>query len=150
MRYPFMLAVLLMISPVSAALEQASLEHYIIEHSTDPQGKGGVVQFEYATVPMAVISDPPHDRMRIIAPVARYSEVRREQLDRMLEANFHTALDARYAVSRGIVYAAYLHPLASLDEAGLQAALQQVANLALSFGTTYSSGTLSFGKSRAR
>lgn len=148
MRIPFVLALLVAVWPLAEAMEQATLNQYIIEHSTDAEGKDGVVQFEYATVPMAVISDPRHDRMRIIAPVARYSEVSREQLDRMMEANFHSALDARYAVSRGIVYAAYLHPLASLDETGLQAALEQVANLALSYGKSYSSGALSFGKSR--
>ncbi len=32
----------------------------------------------------------------------------------MMIANFHTALDARYAISDGVIYAAFIHPLSSL------------------------------------
>jgi hypothetical protein len=148
MRTFFLLPVLLLAAVQANAMDQAALEQYINDHTGRHEGSGGVVQFEYESVPMMAISDPRHDRMRIIAPVARYSEVSREQLDRMMEANFHTALDARYGVSRGIVYAAFLHPLSSLDTTGVQSALEQVANLALTYGKSYSSGELRFGNPR--
>lgn len=83
--------------------------------------------------------------MRIIAPIARYQDLTREQLDTALAANFHRALDARYALSNGIMYSVYIHPLSSLDEVQLRSAIFQVSNLALSFGRDYTSGVLDFG-----
>ena len=67
----------------------------------------------------------------------------------MLVANFHAALDARYAVTDGTVVAVYVHPLASLQANELRSALRQVANLAANFGTSYSSGELGFGPENA-
>ena len=64
---------------------------------------------------------------------------------RLLQANFDTALDARYSIAKNIVWSLYLHPLGSLDDAQFLAAIGQVVNLATSFGTTYSSGALTFG-----
>jgi hypothetical protein len=80
--------------------------------------------------------------MRLITPVRRISELSPEQVPRVLEANFHTTLDARYATSEDILYAAYIHPLSFLSEVELRSAVRQVSNLALSFGSTYSSGEL--------
>jgi hypothetical protein len=63
----------------------------------------------------------------------------------MLQANFDTALDARYSVAKGVLWSLYLHPLESLSDEQFLASLGQVVNLAASFGTSYSSGGLSFG-----
>jgi hypothetical protein len=89
--------------------------------------------------------DERFDRMRIIAPIAEIEEVTDEVRDACLEANFHTALDARYATSDGVLYAAFIHPLASLDAELAESALHQVASLVETFGTTFSSGSLVFG-----
>lgn len=69
---------------------------------------------------------------------------------RVLEANFHSALDARYATSDGVLYAAFIHPLSPLTEAEVRSAVAQVASLVRSFGTTYSSGELAYGGEWAR
>lgn len=63
----------------------------------------------------------------------------------ILVANFHTALDARYAVANGAVVSVFVHPLSSLQEADLRSGLCQVATLANNFGTSHSSGALGFG-----
>lgn len=107
-------------------------------------GPGGV-EFTFAGVRMACVSDVAHDRMRIIAPVANHDASTRPLLEVMLIANFHTTLDARYGLSDGVVYAAYLHPLSSLSEDQLTSALRQVASLVRSFGVGFSSGELSYG-----
>ena len=65
----------------------------------------------------------------------------------MLDANFHSALDARYAVSEGIVYALFLHPISSLTPQQIVSALDQVVSLVTTFGTSFSSGQLQFGPS---
>ncbi|MEO0409240.1 MAG: hypothetical protein AAF289_18005, partial [Cyanobacteria bacterium P01_A01_bin.135] len=67
------------------------------------------------------------------------------QVGNILIANFHTTLDARYAVSDGTVVATYLHPLSTLQEQDLRSAVRQVVSLAETFGTTYTSGELLFG-----
>jgi hypothetical protein len=95
---------------------------------------------------MACVTSVEFNRMRILAPVARTDALSGEHYVRVLEANFHTALDARYATSDGVLYSIFLHPLSSLGEAQLRSALYQVASLAGTFGTTYTSGTLSYGE----
>lgn len=49
------------------------------------------------------------------------------------------------AISDGVLYSAYIHPLSDLSRPQLKSAVVQVANLALSFGTEYTSGVLTFG-----
>ena len=96
-------------------------------------------------VPIACVSDATHDRMRLIAPVAKLEALQPAPLGVLLVANFHTTLDARYAISDDIVYAAYLHPLSTLTRAQLESAVRQVAALSRNFGSTYSSDELSYG-----
>jgi len=126
-------------------MNQARMEALVKVNASKHRGEGGVVKFEYHGVRMAVISDATHDRMRIIAPIKKYAGTSQEQIDNMMVANFHSALDARYAVSQGILYSAFIHPLSTLDEGMLKSAMDQVANLAMSFGSEYTSGSLVFG-----
>ena len=86
--------------------------------------------------------------MRLIATIAPVADLTAEHIARILEANFHTALDARYATSNGYLYAAFIHPLSPLTEGELGSAVAQVSNLARTFGTTYSSGELVYGGSK--
>lgn len=111
----------------------------------DLKGESGQWRFTYGGVDMAMLTSVVHDRMRIIAPIGPDADLSAEQRQRMLAANFHSALDARYATSNGMIYAAYLHPLSSLQQDEVRSALQQIAQLVKTFGTTYSSSDLSFG-----
>ena len=126
-------------------MSRERMESLIAKSSRDFQGQPGAVRFTVDSVPMACISDVDHDRMRIISPITSRAELDSRVLDLMLIANYHTSLDARYAVSKGVVYAAFLHPLSTITEAELASALRQVATLATTFGTSYSSGELVFG-----
>lgn len=101
-------------------------------------------QFAHQDIPMACLVDPNFDRMRFIAPITEVGELDDATKDAVLEANFHTALDARYASSNGLLFAAFIHPLSSLDEPLARSALDQVASLVHTFGTQYSSGNLEF------
>jgi len=126
-------------------MNQASLEKIIKGMALSSIGENGVVEFSYNNVKMYLISDIKHDRMRIISPVAEHKKLTREQLDAALESNFHKSLDARYAVSDGVLYSAFIHPLSELSETQIKSAVQQVANLAASFGKEYTSGFLTYG-----
>jgi len=126
-------------------MEQADMERYVAGRTEVEQHQPGYMLFTFNQVQMAIISDTAHDRMRIIAPVVSYDELDESTKDTIMQANFRSALDARYAVSNGILYSAFIHPLAPLTEAQLQSAMLQVANLVLTYGEQYSSGDLVYG-----
>ncbi len=128
-----------------SVMDQASMEQIVKEMADEAEGGNGVVQFKIRNLPMYLISDVKNDRMRIIAPIAEYSKITKEQIDKIMESNFHSSLDARYAVSENIVYSAYIHPLSKLDDEQIRGAVVQVFNLAATFGTDYTSGVLTFG-----
>lgn len=65
--------------------------------------------------------------------------------ERLLQANYHSALDPRYAVEDGELVAAFLHPLSTLSEDQFYSALQQVTEMAWTFGTSYSSSEIIYG-----
>ncbi|TQV71146.1 YbjN domain-containing protein [Exilibacterium tricleocarpae] len=125
-------------------MSQAQLEALVREMADTARGGGGVLQFEYDGVILLCVSDVANDRMRILAPIGDYDGITPQQKDLMLVANFHTALDARYAVSRGVLYAAFIHPLSTLDAGEVGSAVRQVATLMQTFGGDYSSGALNF------
>ncbi|PHR49650.1 MAG: hypothetical protein COA32_00535 [Fluviicola sp.] len=49
------------------------------------------------------ISDKANDRMRIIMPIVEIEDIKMINLHEALEANFHTALDVKYAISDDIM-----------------------------------------------
>lgn len=54
--------------------------------------------------------------MRIIMPIGDADEIDKESLLRMMQANFDSALDARYAIAQGSLWGVFIHPLGSLIE----------------------------------
>lgn len=107
--------------------------------------RGGVWQLELQGVPLTIVTDTRANRMRVVAPVARLTDLTPAHQEAVMLANFHTALDARYAVSGGILYSAFIHPLGSLTDEDLRSALRQTASLVVTFGSSYNSGELVFG-----
>jgi hypothetical protein len=108
-------------------------------------GRSGFWQFELEGYSVLVITDENADRMRIMSPITRAGDLNDADLMRIMQANFDSALDARYAVARGTLWSAYLHPLRSLADAEFLSALGQVVNLVATYGKSYSSGALIFG-----
>ena len=108
----------------------------------DAQGKLGYWSFVVDKQKILVITDESADRMRIIAPVIKSEELSQKQLTRIMQANFDSALDARYAIAKGILWSAYIHPLSPLSDEEFLVAVGQVTNLITSYGGSYSSGLL--------
>jgi len=118
----------------------------IINHvGTDISQQDSVVTFAYQGVPLTLIYHEQADRMRLISPIMPLQEADQAALTRALEANFHSVLDARYAVSDGIIYSSFIHPMSDLSEQLLLSAIHQVAVAKLTFGDEYSSGAFEFG-----
>jgi len=106
--------------------------------------ENNVISFKYNQVNLYCIWDIKADRMRIITPIAKSADLSVELLELALKANYHTVLDARYAIGDDLLYAAFIHPLSSITKNELESAIRQVATSALTFGTSFSSGELVF------
>lgn len=130
----------------STAMNNARLDSIIREHSeTIHDDTLGYWKFEYQDHVLIVMTDEPHNRMRIITPVAEIADLSEEIWLLCMSANFDRALDARYAVSGDYLWSAFIHPLKQLDVAQVLDGMDQVATLAKNFGTSFSSSNLFFG-----
>jgi hypothetical protein len=127
------------------AMSQRSLAKHIEQIVGSAKISPNVVEFQYQGVAITCVSDATHDRMRLIAPIAKLDSFESVLLEILLIANFHTTLDARYALSEDVIYAAFLHPLSTLTRAQLESAIRQVSALSWNFGSSYSSGELIYG-----
>ena len=131
-----------------ARMTQARLHQIIAEHATEVSVQGNFVTFRVGETQLVGVSDAAADRMRFLAAIKPLGEASSGELLASLYANFHTVLDARYAVSNGIVFAAFLHPLSPLTPEQVVSAMRQVAAAKESFGGAFSSGGPAFGGAR--
>lgn len=111
----------------------------------EAKSSGPVWAFSVADLEVAVIYDVSADRMRIIIPIGPIEDVPKEELVRILQANFDSALDARYAIADGKLWGAFIHPLSELSDEEFLVGLGETANVVLTYGTTYSSGLFIYG-----
>lgn len=126
--------------PMTAERLGALIEEF---GSNVQRGQGGWV-FEFFGRPVSCLVAPQFDRMRFVAPIVPLDKITEQHKDEMLAANIHTALDVRYGTNKGIVYAAFIHPLSPLTDEQVVSAMQQVSRAALTFGKSYSSTDLTF------
>ena len=111
--------------------------------------KNNTINIDINGFRLIIIYDLNADRMRIISPIIKVSDLKEGQMQQALDANFHTALDARYAISNDVVWSVFVHPLSDLSEKLFQSALEQTLVAAATFGKEYSSGTFSFPKTQS-
>jgi hypothetical protein len=126
-------------------MTQTRMEFIFADEVDAITGSTGAIRTLVDGFNVYLLSDAPNDRMRIIIPIALVENLNRGVLDILLRANFYSTRDTRYAVSEGIVYSVFLHPISSLSSDLLESALAQVLSLAKTFGSTYSSGEVSLG-----
>ena len=107
--------------------------------------EGNSVRFKFKETQMILVYDERANRMRIITPVAVEKDLNKKILTTLLQANYDTALDAKYAINDGYVWSTYIHPLKELEEPQVLDALHQVRNLLVTYGTYYTSTNLTFG-----
>ncbi len=144
--------VLLFLIPTGLAAQEAeppmTLERMagIIE-AIDPDANLGGTAFELTIedVPVLVVTDVTADRMRAMVPIRGAAALDEAELRRLMQANFDSALDARYAVANGRLWSVYIHPFAALETAQFISGLAQTVTAAQTYGTLYSSGGAQFG-----
>lgn len=105
----------------------------------------GGITLSVANIPVTVVVDPRANRMRVLVPISSASGLSEDDLLRLMQANFDTALDARYAIANDRLWSTFIHPLAELETDQLISGLAQTVTLAQTYGDTYSSGAIMFG-----
>ena len=113
----------------------------------DPQAEsnGTAWQLSVDGLKVMIVTDAAADRMRIMTPVRKAAEMTQQELMRVMQANFDTALDARYAIAQDLLWSTFIHPLSPLERDQFISGLGQVVNLVRSYGTLYSGGALRYG-----
>ncbi len=117
----------------------------ILERVADTlSGQDGRWQFMVQGTVLMCLTDENHNRMRIISPIVEVDKLDEDTLKNALVANFHTALDVKYAISEEIVWSVFIHPLKELTERQVEDAISQVFYAKKTFGFTFSSTELVF------
>jgi len=130
---------------ISDGMNNKKMEAIMKAEVQEFEGELGSWQMLYGERLLLVLTDEPNNRMRIFSPVVEEKDLEEGQLKKMLEANFHTALDSKYSLYNGFVITVFTHPLKELTKDQLIDAMRQVVVLAETFGTTYTSTALIFG-----
>ncbi|GAA4891613.1 hypothetical protein GCM10023311_15020 [Flaviramulus aquimarinus] len=125
-------------------MDNEKLETIYATVSDSIKGNPGAWQFFIKELPIMSITDANHNRMRIMSPIADSNSLSNDLIKSALVANFHTALDVKYAVSDGILWSVFIHPLKELSEAQVKDAVSQVYYANINFGTTFASTSLTF------
>ncbi len=127
---------------ISAAANLLTIVTLIDEDATlAPNG----ATFTIDDTVVTLVFDLNADRMRLFSQIVPSDGLSGPQLRRLMQANFDTALDARYAIAQGQVWSTFLHPLTSLTQEDFVSALAQTVTLVKTYGTTFTSGAMSFG-----
>lgn len=132
----------------SQDMDNLKLEKILYVMSDSIQGSTGNWQFMIEGTILFCVTDQNNNRMRIISPIIEEEKISIEEQKLILEANFHSALDARYAYSNDFLWSAFIHPLKELSKNQIIDAISQVYTLSLTYGTTYNSTGLSFPNSK--
>ncbi|MEM9798147.1 MAG: hypothetical protein AAF919_16760 [Pseudomonadota bacterium] len=133
-------------APTIADMDLDRMEAIVTALDPEAERAGAAFRFAVEDVPVLIITDPRADRMRAMVPIRSAEGLSEADLVRMMQANFDSALDARYAVAEGRVWAVFIHPLRPLRRDQLISGIGQTVNAALSYGTLYSSGAGQFGR----
>ncbi|MGD9293826.1 MAG: hypothetical protein PVI41_02995 [Roseobacter sp.] len=127
------------------AMTVSQLARIIVAMDADARQRGPAFEFTVQDIPATVITDPQADRMRAMVPIRSAEGLAAEELMRLMEANFASALDARYAVAHGRLWGVFIHPLSPLEPGQFVSGIAQTVNVALTYGQTYSGGSSVFG-----
>lgn len=131
--------------PAPGSMTTDSLDTIVKKIDPGATRDGNMWHFSVVERPVYLVADPAADRMRVMSPIAETGTLPGELYERMMQANYDAALDARYAVAQNIVWSVFIHPLGSLTERELLSGTAQTVTAALNFGTSFSSGATVYG-----
>lgn len=129
-------------TPMMAAIKLLAVVSQLDEDAElAPNG----ASFTIDGVKVILVFDVNADRMRLVSDITSDDGFEAEQLRRLMQANFDSALDARYAIAQGTLWSTFIHPLSSLTQDDFISGIAQTVTLVKTFGTTFTSGAFVFG-----
>ncbi|MEM1219323.1 MAG: hypothetical protein AAGH79_10440 [Bacteroidota bacterium] len=126
----------------SKGMTEAGIQSILSEVAAESEHEPGMSTIYFGERWILILTNEELNRIRILTPIQERTTIGADEMERMLIANFSTALDAKYSFYDQYVVSTYSHPMGSLSEAQLVDALEQVVMLARTFGTTYSSAVI--------
>ncbi len=148
MKNTFILTILLCLFLQERAAAQdmtpQTLERLITQVADTSDTQGNSIRFVYKETFLICVYDENANRMRIITPIIERNKLEEDELLNAMVANFHSALDVKYALSDEIIWSVFIHPLRELEEHQILDAIDQVYTASATFGTSYSSTDLVF------
>lgn len=132
-------------------MNNEKINKYLDSHSSVSnlvQPGEGVWTFEFTSISAYIMTDDRHgiDRMRIMSLICQNPQAFPTiSSERLLRANCHEALDARFCYENdGSLWSAFIHRLSTLNEVDLESGLQQVIKIVKGFPINLSSMDLYF------
>lgn len=143
---------LALLLPVSLTAQEAGphmtlprLAQIVLALDPDAVVAGSGFEMTIDDIPILIVTDVGANRMRAMVPIRAADGMTAEDMQRVMQANFDSALDARYAIANGRLWGVFLHPFRELERDQLISGLAQTVNVAKTYGTLYSSGAGQFG-----
>ncbi|WP_299351618.1 type III secretion system chaperone [uncultured Shimia sp.] len=121
------------------------LGRIVLTLDPEAQPRGDMFELRISGQHVIVVIDRVADRMRVMAPIREADGIEADEMRRMMQANFDSALDARYALANGVLWSTYIHPLSPLERDQFIEGVAQTVNAAQTYGTLYTGGLLQFG-----
>ena len=147
------LALIAFLLPLSAQAQEAEphmtlprMAEIVLALDPDAQISGPGFSLVIDDIPVLIVTDVRANRMRAMVPIRSADTMSPEEMQRVMQANFDSALDARYAVAQGQLWGVYLHPFKELERDQFISGVAQTVNVAKSYGSLYSSGAGQFGR----
>lgn len=131
--------------PAAKPMTADRMASIILRVDKDARVEGNVIEFEVEQYPVVMVFDEQADRMRLMSPVRKVEDLDAKQMMRLMQANFDSALDARYAIANDVLWGLFVHPLSTLSEEEFVVAIGQTINVVVTFGASYSSGVFVYG-----
>lgn len=132
-------------TPTEPPMTLQRLAEIVLVIDPDAELRGNGIEFTVQDVPVFVVADPAADRMRAMVPIRSAEGIKPEEMLRLMQANFDSALDARYAIAQGRLWGVFIHPLSPLEQEQFLSGIAQTVNVARTYGQTYSGGAQVFG-----
>lgn len=146
------LALMCLLIPVCLPAQEAEphmtlprMAQIVLALDPDARVAGPGFEFVIDDIPVLIVTDVGANRMRAMVPIRSAEGMTPAEMQRVMQANFDSALDARYAVAQGRLWGVFLHPFKELERDQLISGLAQTVNVAKTYGTLYSSGAGQFG-----
>ena len=117
----------------------------IVALDPDVQISGTTFGLTIDDTPVLIVTDLNNDRMRAMVHIRPAAGIEPVELQRLMQANFDSALDARYAIARGQLWGVFIHPFSPLHKDQFISGLAQAVNVAQTYGSLYTGGAMQFG-----